>query len=102
MKLVAVMSIDTYRDDLLRLYRDHAIRVFSEIDIRGHYHDDESTAADIGWFGRSNHPAYSMLTWAFVSDEEAGAFMEAIAAFNTTHDPDHPVRAFQMDVERAV
>ena len=102
MKLVAVMSIDTYRDALLRLYRDHAIRVFSEIDIRGHYHEPASTAADIGWFGRTSHPAYSMLTWAFVDDDEAGAFMEAIATFNTTHDPDHPVRAFQMDVERAV
>lgn len=102
MKLVAVMSIDTYRDDLMRLYREHAIQVFSEIDIRGHYHEGESSASDIGWFGRSNHPAYSMLTWAFVSEDEAHAFMEAIATFNTTHDPDHPVRAFQMDVERAV
>ncbi len=102
MKLVAVMGIDTYRDDLHRLYRAHAIQVFSEIDIRGHYHADEASASDIGWFGHSDHPAYSTLTWAFVADDEAQAFMDAIAEFNTTHDADHRIRAFQMDVERAV
>lgn len=102
MKLVAVMSIDSNRDTLHELYKEHAIRVFSEIDIQGHYHENAASTSDIGWFGRPSRSAYSTLTWAFVSDQEAEAFMEAIAGFNATHDPAHPIRAFQMDVERAV
>jgi hypothetical protein len=102
MKLVAVMSLDSYRDDLHRIYREHAIRVFSEIDIEGYHHSQPSPATAIGWFGRSNSPAYSTLTWAFLADDQADDLLDAIQAYNDTHNLDHPVRAFEMPVDRAV
>ncbi len=103
MKLVAVMSLDAYRDDLHRIYREHAIQVFSEIDIQGYYQKQPTTkVADVGWFGRSNAPAYSTLTWAFLDASQAADLMDAITGFNEAHDLDHPVRAFEMPVDRAI
>lgn len=101
MKLVAVMSLDAYRDDLHRLYREREIEVYSEIDIRG-YHHDQATGPSLGWFGRSASPAYSSLTWSFLPDAQAGALLDALADFNAEHDLKHPVRAFQMPVDQAV
>lgn len=102
MKLVAVMSLDAYRDDLHRIYRDHEIKVFSELDIEGYHHSQTPTAAAVGWFGRMDTPAYSTLTWAFLGEGQATDLLGAIEDYNDTHDLDHPVRAFQMPVDHAV
>lgn len=102
MKLVAVMSLEAYRDDLHRIYRDHAIRVFSEIDIEGYHHSQPPPPTAIGWFGRSDSPAYSTLTWAFLREDQAADLLDAIEHYNDTHQLDHPVRAFQMPVDKAV
>jgi len=102
MKLVAVMSLDADRDALHRLYREHEIQVFSEIDIKGYHHSQTPSAADVGWFGNTSHPAYSTLTWAFLPGEQATKLLSAIEALNDRVDPKHPVRAFEMPVDRSV
>ena len=102
MKLVAVMSLESYRDDLHRIYRDHQIRVFSEIDIEGYHHHQTPPATAVGWFGGAVPPAYSTLTWAFLPEAQAGDLLDAIEQYNAANDLDHPVRAFQMPVDRAV
>jgi hypothetical protein len=102
MKLVAVMSLDGCCDDLRQIYRDHAVQVFSEIDIQGYYHREPAKATDVSWFGRFDSPAYSTLTWAFLADDQATGLMDAIAAYNAERNLDHPVRAFELPVDRAV
>lgn len=102
MKLVAVMSLDADRDALHRLYREHEIQVFSEIDIKGYHHSQTPSAAEVGWFGHASHPAYSTLTWAFLPKEQAKNLLDALAAFNERTNPKHPVRAFEMPVDRSV
>jgi hypothetical protein len=56
----------------------------------------------VGWFGRSDSPAYSTLTWAFLPEDQAADLLDAIEHYNDTHNLDHPVRAFQMPVDTAV
>jgi hypothetical protein len=102
MKLVAVMSLDAYRDDLHRLFRGHEIQVFSEIDIEGYHHTQSAAVPSFGWFGGASTPAYSTLTWAFLPDDEAASLLDAIREYNATHDLDHPIRAFLMPVDQAV
>jgi len=102
MKLVAVMSLDANREALHRMYRKHEIQVFSEIDIKGYHHSQTPSAADVGWFGHASHPAYSTLTWAFLPAKQATDLLDSIAAFNQDTDPKHPVRAFEMPVDRSV
>ena len=102
MKLVAVMSLDAYRDDLHQLFRGHEIQVYSEIDIQGYHHSQSAPATSFGWFGGASSPAYSTLTWAFLPESQAGDLLGAIEQYNDDNDLDHPVRAFQMPVDRAV
>lgn len=102
MKLVVVMSLDAYRDDLHKIYRDHQIRVFSEIDIEGYHHQQTPAPTAVGWFGYSESPAYSTLTWAFLRQEQAVELLEAIEEYNGQRNLDHPVRAFQMPVDRSI
>ena len=101
MKLLAILSLDEYANDLHALYRDHKIKVFSEIDIRG-YPLEETDASSFGWFGNAPVTAYSTLAFAFLEDAQADALMEALRTHSRTQDADHPVRAFLMPVEQAI
>jgi len=56
----------------------------------------------VGWFGHATHPAYSTLTWAFLPDSQATQLLDAIEEMNTRGTPEHPVRAIEMLVNRAV
>lgn len=101
MKLIAIMSLDAYRDDVHGLLRDREIEVFSELDIEGYHQSSEAGAAP-AWFGGGTPPTDSTLTWAFLEDAQANALLDAVAAFNERRSLDRPVRAFEMNVERAV
>lgn len=101
MKLIAIMSLDAYRGDVHALLREREIEVFSELDIEG-YHQSSSAGAAPAWFGGGTPPTDSTLTWAFLDEEQATMLMDAVADFNEQRDLERPVRAFQMDVDRAV
>jgi hypothetical protein len=36
----------------------------------------------VGWFGRSESPAYSTLTWAFLSEDQAADLLTVFAGLN--------------------
>ena len=101
MKLVAIMRLDAYRDDVHALLRDREIDVFSELAIAG-YHQSSSEGSAPAWFGSGTPPTDSTLTWAFLSKEQAAMLLDAVADFNERRTLQRPVRAFQMDVDRAV
>lgn len=101
MKLIAIMSLDAYRDDVHDLLREREIEVFSELDIEG-YHQSSDAGAAPAWFGSGTPPTDSTLTWAFLEDAQARALLDAVADFNERRSLDRPVRAFEMNVERAV
>ena len=44
----------------------------------------------------------SALTWAFLADTQAEVLLDAVADLNERRDFERPVRAFQMNVDRAV
>jgi hypothetical protein len=101
MKLIAIMSLDAYRDEVHRLLRDREIEVFSELDIEG-YHQSSGAGAMPAWFGGGTPPTDSTLTWAFLDEAQAETLLDAVAALNKRRNLDRPVRAFEMNVERAV
>jgi len=101
MKLIAIMSLDAYRDEVHQLLRDREIEVFSELDIEG-YHQSSDAGATPAWFGGGTPPTDSTLTWAFLDEAQAERLLDAVAALNERRNLDRPVRAFEMNVERAV
>jgi len=100
MKLVAIMSLDAYREDVHALLREREIEVFSELAIEGYHHS--SAGAVPAWFGGGTPPTDSTLTWAFLDEEQADVLLDAVATLNEQRTLERAVRAFQMDVDRAV
>ena len=97
MKLVVIMSVEACADVLERLYAEHRIPVFSEMNIAG-FRLAEDAATPPGWFGG----VFSKLTFAFVPGGKATELMDVIETYNRAHPSASPIRAFQMPVERAV
>lgn len=101
MKLIVLMSLSMYREQVRKLFEKHKVQIYSEIEITGHSSD---TIQKYGWwvFERSNVPMYSTLFFAVIAKEKADEIMNDITCLKDECDPNHPPRAFQIDVEKMV
>ena len=96
MKLVFLMYLED--DDALVMegFRKLGVSVFSRLALEG-----RKVAGAAGWYG-DVPPFRSQMVFAVFPDAEAEALLEAVRHWPAGEDPAHPVRAFQVDVERAV
>lgn len=101
MKLIVLMSIEEYSDVLQKLLVKHKIPVFSGANVEG-YKMTERDTMETSWFSGKKSGVYSHLYFAFVADKKAEEVMSAIDVYNDSHESINPLRAFQMNVERAV
>lgn len=101
MKLIVVMSIEQHADELRRLFREHQVPVFSETEVEGfRLHRDQNEGEN--WFSHRHVGVSSHVVFAFVEADKAGELMDAIAKRTREMDPTNPMRAFQLEVEKAV
>lgn len=100
MKLIGLMSLAQYKDQVRKLFEKHQVHIYSEIDIVGHTAD---TIKRYGWWSFEKElPMYSHLFFALVPKEIADEIMTDIQCLSEECDPEHPPRAFQIDVEKMV
>jgi hypothetical protein len=95
------MSLAQFRDQVRQLFEQHEVQIYSEVEITGHTADTINT---YGWwvFEKDGIPMYSTLFFAVVSDGKAAEIMESITSVREEWDPNHPPRAFLVDVEKMV
>lgn len=103
MKLIGVMGLIEDTEKIRKLFKEHGVHIFSETEITGH------TLCELekhGWWPSSDIPAYSRLHFAILPTERASKILDAIAGLpdkeEVEDDCTHPIRAFQVDVERMV
>lgn len=100
MKLIGLMSLIQYKDRVRKLFEKHEVQIYSEIEIVGHTSD---TIKQYGWWSFDKEvPRYSTLYFAVVPKEKADGIMQDIHCVSDECDPKHPLRAFQIDVEKMV
>ncbi len=100
MKLIVLMSLAQYRDEVRKIFERHEVHIYSEVEIIGHTAD---TIKRYGWWSFDKDvPIYSTMFFAVVPEEKANEIMEDINCFSDECDPQHPTRAFQIDVEKMV
>ncbi|MFQ5769714.1 MAG: hypothetical protein ACE5HX_04205 [bacterium] len=101
MKLIILMSLNQNKNQVRKLFEKHRVQIYSEIEIKGHTLE---TIRRYGWwvFEKDGIAIYSTLFFAVVPKEKADEVMENITCLAGECDPDHPIRAFQIDVERMV
>lgn len=100
MKLIGVMSLTAYRDRVRKVFEQHDIKIYSEVEITGH---TTETVKRYGWWALDKDiPLYSTMYFAIVNKEKADEVLNDISCLNGECDPDHPPRAFQVNVEKMV
>ena len=95
MKLVIVMHLEDDRDGVDRLLAEHQVVAYSELPVQGH------GAGSAGWYGKVA-PYRSRLLMAFLPQEKVDDLIGAVESCSACQDARHPIRAWVVDVERAV
>ncbi|MCG6954656.1 MAG: hypothetical protein LJF04_01580 [Gemmatimonadetes bacterium] len=93
MKLVILMFLEDDTPNVERLLAEHELVGYSEVPIEGH---GEGTA---GWYGKVA-PYASRMLLVFLSSEKADELLAAVSACTACKDPNHPIHAWQVDVEK--
>jgi hypothetical protein len=100
MKMIGLMSLEKDKSKLRRIFEQNNVQIFSEIEITGH---TLNTLARYGWASSTQDvPLYSALCFAIIPEKHARAVMDAIEELAGTDESGHPIRAFQVDVERMI
>ena len=100
MKLIGIMSLECEKKGVKKIFEKHDIQIFSEVEITGHTF---ATLKQYGWISSQHDiPAYSTLCFAIISKDKANEIMDEIAELAKKDDTEHPIRAFQVDVERMI
>ncbi len=95
MKLVFLMYLEEDDALVMKGFKELGVAVFSRLPLEGH------GAGAEGWYGEVA-PYRSQMVFAVLSDNEASRLLDAVAGWPAGQDPRHPVRACQVDVEKAV
>jgi len=99
MKLIGIMNLEQDKTTVRKLFEKHGVQIYSETDITGH---TVTTLEKYGWRPSTDVPVYSSLCFAIIADERAEEIMNEITRLSRTDASGHPIRAFQVDVERMI
>jgi hypothetical protein len=100
MKLLGIMSLAKDRDQVIKIFERNDVQIFSETEIAGH---SPSTIKEYGWWPTSKEAAiYSTLFFAIISEERAEAIMADVMKHRKSDTPQHPIRVFQVAVEKMI
>lgn len=92
MKMVMLMYLAEDQRCVDRLLEEQAVAMHSRLPIEGH------GPGATGWYGEVA-PYDSRLVMAIVEDAAAGRVLSAVRECRGVVDPEHPIRAVQVDVE---
>ena len=99
MKLIGIMSLDKDKVAVRKIFEKHGVQIYSEMEITGH---TVSSIEKYGWWPSTDVPVYSSLCFAVISKLRADEIMEEFSRLAQKDETGHPIRAFQVDVERMV
>lgn len=94
MKLVILMFLEDDTASVERLLAEHRLVAYSEVPVEGH------GIGSAGWYGRVA-PYQSRMLLVFLDAAKAAELVAAVTACSDCKDPDHPIHAWQVDIEKA-
>jgi hypothetical protein len=101
MKLLIVTCLKECLTDVVRIFKQANIEVFSTNEITGHRDNVASNLLE-DWFASGGEEVRSMMIFTFTQTENAEKGLELIKVYNETIKEAFPVRAFIMPVEKAI
>lgn len=103
MKLLIILSIEEYTDDVRMILAKQKVPIYSETEVHGFR--TEAYQPDItNWFAKDDHGVYSTLFFSIQNEAHVNRVMEEVKQYNEKQGDaqPNPLHAFQVDVEKAV
>jgi hypothetical protein len=100
MKLFIITCLKEYQDDVLKIFKQAQIAVFSVADVTG-FKDDRTPDLLKDWFASGDEKFDSLVMFSFTGSEKADHGMELINNYNKENETKFPIRAFIVPVEKS-
>ncbi len=103
MKLLIILSIEEYTDDVRRILAKQKVPIYSETQVHG-FRTEEYQPDISNWFAKDDHGIYSTLFFSIQNEPCIKKVMEEVKTYNNTQGKgqQNPIHAFQLNVEAAV
>lgn len=99
MKLLVVITIEEYSEQLRELLRKNKVKSYSETSVTN-FKFFEGEDEINNWFGNHNTSMEGHLFFAFMKDERADLIIDTIAEYSKDFEGYDPIRVFKLDVEK--
>jgi hypothetical protein len=100
MKLITLMALNHHKDEIRKIFAKYDVQIYSEVAMTGH---TSETIKQNGWwvFEQSDIPLYSTLFFSIINENKADEVLRHIEKLREKKQ-EHPIRAFQMDIEKMI
>lgn len=98
MKLLFVTCLEDFKNDVIKIFHEAHVKVFSFMEATGVKDERDVNLLD-DWFGNKDGEFRSLILFSFTSSETAAEAMRLIKTYNETDGKRFPIRAFIMSVE---
>lgn len=101
MKLFIVTFLKEYLDDVIKIFKQAGISVFSAAEVVG-FKDNQTPDMLESWFASGDEKFDSQTIFSFTLAQKAEHAMELIKKYNEVSQTKFPVRAFIVPVENSI
>lgn len=102
MKLLIILSIEEYTDEVRKILARQKVTIYSETEVYG-FRTGEHQPDIPSWFAKGEHGVYSKLFFSIQDEGCVSRILDEIESYKTKREDDtNPIHAFQLEVEKAV
>lgn len=101
MKLVIVTTVDEYKREVIKLFKNAEIENFSESDIEG-FKTTTSIQLASNWFASEQSGADSEMFFSFAHENKVNRLFKLIKEFNLKLESNNPIRAVVVPIEKFI
>ncbi|SHF97253.1 hypothetical protein SAMN05443144_11643 [Fodinibius roseus] len=103
MKLLIILSVEEYTDDVRKILARQKVPIYSETSVHG-FRTEEYQPDITNWFAGDNHGIYSTLFFSIQDGRCVGRVLDEVKAYNreTGAEQQNPIHAYSLNVEKSV
>lgn len=101
MKMIIVTTVEEYKSQVFKLFKQAGVDNFSESDIDG-YKSAAPLMYTSSWFPSEKGGAASNMIFSFTEEKKVTELFKLIKQFNEESETTNPIRAIELPIERTV
>ncbi|MDF0707858.1 hypothetical protein [Flagellimonas okinawensis] len=101
MKMIIVTTVEEYKSQVFKLFKQAGVDSFSESDIDG-YKSAAPLMYTSSWFPSEKGGAASNMFFSFTEEEKVTVLFKLLKQFNEESETTNPIRAVEIPIERTV